>query len=246
MPTYLRSIFGGHQNHPTTTPTPIQTTTRSQTQSSKSHSCLHSVPTVNGATTAYIYPTQSATSTSSYPCSTPKHSQSFAARATAPLPLRYGTLHQPGAGSSGYPVSEDRWYHSRERVLLPCRPSYKISNHGEPYAPRRWNMRALAPTPACSSCLRWTLPGRTQASGCTRKDHLGPIIHGMAAAVTCPQPISTYPFHENTLLTPLSLSLHRSPSKPTRHDPLPPLQLPQHAPPPRPHTPAQPLRAHLL
>ena len=128
MTTYLHSIFGGHQNHPTTTPTPIQTTTRSQTQRSKSHSRSHSVPTVNGATTAYIYSTPSATSSSSYPR---KRSQSFSARAIAPSPLRYGTLHEPGAGGSGYPVSEDDRYHSsRERVLLPRRASYKTSDHG--------------------------------------------------------------------------------------------------------------------
>jgi len=133
MTSYLCSIFGGNPNH-TTTPTPIQTTTRSQSQRSKSHSRSHSVPTINGATTAYIYSTPSATSTASYPHprSTSKRSQSFSARATGPSPLRYGTLHEPGAGGSGYPVSEDGRYHSsRERVLLPRRASYKTSDHVE-------------------------------------------------------------------------------------------------------------------
>ena len=135
MTSYLRSIFGGNPNHPTT-PTPIQTRTSSQTQRSKSHSRSHSVPTINGATTAYIYLIASATSTSSYPHphprSTSKCSQSFSTRATGPSPLRYGTLHEPGAGGSGYPISEDDRHHSsRERVLLPRRASYKTSDHGE-------------------------------------------------------------------------------------------------------------------
>ena len=126
MTSYLRSIFGGYPNHPTTPP--IQTTTSSQTLRSRSHSRSHSVPTINGATTAYIYSNPSATSTSSYPHPHPrsKCSQSFPARATGPSPLRFGT-HEPGAG--GYPVSEDGRYHS---VLLPCRASYKTSDHGEP------------------------------------------------------------------------------------------------------------------
>ena len=68
MTSYLRSIFGGHPNHPTTTPTPIlqTTTTSSQSQRSKSHSHSHSVPTINDATTTYIYSNPSATSTLSY------------------------------------------------------------------------------------------------------------------------------------------------------------------------------------
>ena len=138
MTSYLRSIFGGHPNPPTT-PAPIPTTTRSQSQHSKSHSRSHSVPTINGATTAYIYSNPSATSTSSYPHphphprSTSKRSQSFSARETGPSPLRYGALREPGTGGSGYPVSEDGRYRSRrERVLLPRRASYKTSDHGEP------------------------------------------------------------------------------------------------------------------
>ena len=92
------------------------------------------VPTINGAITAYIYSTPSATSTSTYPHprSTSKRSQSFSARATRPSPLRYGT-HEPEAGH--YPVSEDGRLggrHSRERVHLPRRASYKTSDHGEP------------------------------------------------------------------------------------------------------------------
>ena len=76
--------------------------------------------------------------------------------------------------------------------------------------PPRDMMQALAPTPAHHSCLQSTLPDRTQAPGCTRNDPLlGRIIHGTAAAVTRPQPVSTltptYQSHErNALLIPLS------------------------------------------